>query len=244
MEKLIGWGAASINKSVNQPALPHAIIVLNATDNAEDKEWDAETATRLLLDDISDAIGRVPRLNELSRGWRHGGRRIATTKDLLECYYASVAVVRIPSRGRYMLMDDQVENLFQLIKEKARSSLHTKKEVRMLATAEQLQVYLHAAYDHFSRDLNTPFDFIREALRHNPIPRDLGGNILNLALSIKQNSKEPAIQEGQTAVVFATMTPMIASCIMLDSVRQNLLGESQPWPCDGADVLAASEKHC
>ncbi|KAK4221040.1 acyl transferase/acyl hydrolase/lysophospholipase, partial [Podospora fimiseda] len=224
LEKLIDWGAASINKSVNQPTLPHAIIVLNATDQVDDKEWDVDTATQLLLDDINDAISRVPRLEDLSKGWRETGRKIANTKDLLDCYYASVSIVRIPSRGRYMLMDDQVEKLFQLIKQKARQSLDTKKEARMLATAEQLQVYLQAAYDHFSKDLSTPFDFIKEALRHNPIPRDLGGNILNLALSIKENSSDAKIQLGDTAKVFSEITFMIASCIILDSVRQNLLG--------------------
>ncbi|KAI3316635.1 FabD/lysophospholipase-like protein [Xylariaceae sp. AK1471] len=222
LEKLLDWGSASIDKSLNQPALPHAIIVLNATENVDEKEWDVNTATNLLLQDIRGAIFREPRFEEHARIWRQSGRKIDSTKDLLECYYASITIVRIPSRGRYMLIDDQVEKLFNVIKKRCQASLFTKKRVRMLATAEKLQIYLQAAYDHFSKDLDTPFDFIKEALKHNPIPRDLGGNILNLALSIKQNCRDSMKED--IAKIFNKMVPMISSCIMLDSVRQNLMG--------------------
>ncbi|KAF6832216.1 hypothetical protein CPLU01_06315 [Colletotrichum plurivorum] len=224
LDKLLEWGSASIDKSLNQPALPHAIIALNATDNVDDEEWDIESATKRLLDDISDAIYREPRFQEQAQLWRDTGRTIKSTKDLLYCYYASISVIRIPSRGRYMLMDTQMEKLFQLINKRCQWSLMTKKQLRMLATADKLQIYLRAAYDHFARDLSTPFDFIKEALKHNPIPQDFGGNILDLAISISQNSKDIAQKGGTTERIFEKMVPMISSCIMLDSVRQNLLG--------------------
>lgn len=222
--KLLEWGVVSVDKSLNQPALPHVIIVLNATENFDDDEWDVENATRNLLDDISGAIDRRPSFRELAQLWRDAGRTIKSTKDLLHCYYASIAVIRIPSRGRYMLMDTQMEKLFQLINKRCQWSLMTKKQLRMLATADKLQVYLHAAYDHFSRDLGLPFDFITEALKHNPTPQHYGGNILDLAISIKQNS-----QQGWTMQqIFEKMVPMISSCIMLDSVRQKLRGKTRP----------------
>ncbi|KAI1161870.1 FabD/lysophospholipase-like protein [Nemania serpens] len=222
LEKLLEWGSSSTDKSLNQPALPHAIIVLNATDNVDEKEWDVRTATDLLLDDIRGAIFREPRFEEHARIFRQSGRKIDSTKDLLECYYASITIVRVPSRGRYMLMDKQVEKLYDIVNKKCQASLLTKKRVRMLATAERLQIYLQAAYDHFSNDLDTPFDFVKEALKHNPIPRDLGGNILTLALSIKQNYQD--IVQNDIRKIFNKMVPMISSCIMLDSVRQNLMG--------------------
>ncbi|KAJ4391044.1 hypothetical protein N0V93_004658 [Gnomoniopsis smithogilvyi] len=222
LEKLLDWGARSINKSLNQPALPHAIIILNATENVDAKEWDTETATENLLEGIRSAIFREPRFDEQARFWRDTGRKIQTTRDLLECYYASITIVRIPFRGRYMLIDEQVGKLSAVIRNKCEASLLAKKRARMLATAEKLQVYLEAAYDHFSEDLTTPFDFIREALKHNPIPQDLGGNILNLAISIQQN--DYSTTEGSTVKIFYKMVPMIASCIMLDCVRQSLLG--------------------
>ncbi|KAI1208514.1 uncharacterized protein F4807DRAFT_452194 [Annulohypoxylon truncatum] len=221
LEKLLQWGSSSIDKSLNQPALPHAVIVLNATDKADEKEWDTGTATNLFLNEIKGAVFREPRFSQHVRVWQATGRKVESTRDLLECYYASVTVVRVPSHGRYMLMDEQAEKLFGVIKGKCQESLFTKKRVRMLATEEKLQKYLQAAYDHFSGDLNTPFDFVKEALKHNPIPQDFGGNILNLAVAIKQNC---SFLQRNAEKIFDKMVPMISSCIMLDAVRQNLLG--------------------
>ncbi|KAL2679358.1 hypothetical protein Neosp_010132 [[Neocosmospora] mangrovei] len=225
LEQILSWGAASIDKSVNQPTLPHAVIVLNATEDVDDKEWDTKTATQLLMDDIRSAIRQVPQVEEYARFWRESGRPISSTHDLLKCYYASVSVVRIPARGRYMLMDEQVDKLFKLIQRKCEASLLNKKRLRMLATAEKLQIYLQAAFDHFAQNLTDPFDFIKEALKHNPVPRDLGGNILKLALFMQANSPDETHYEASR--VFTVMSPMLASCFHLDSVRQNLLGKAK-----------------
>ncbi|EWY81854.1 hypothetical protein FOYG_16063 [Fusarium oxysporum NRRL 32931] len=222
LEQILGWGAASMDKSVNQPTLPHAVIVLNATEDVDDKEWDIKMATELLMDDVRSAVRQVPQVEEYARIWKQRGRNISSTHDLLKCYYASVSVVRVPARGRYMLMDEQIEKLFKLIRRKCEASLLNKKRLRMLATAEKLQIYLQAAFDHFAQNLTVPFDFIKEALKHNPVPRDLGGNILKLALFMQENS--PDQPHCNAAHVFTTMSPMLASCFHLDSVRQNLLG--------------------
>ncbi|EXK25131.1 hypothetical protein FOMG_18188 [Fusarium oxysporum f. sp. melonis 26406] len=179
-------------------------------------------ATELLMDDVRSAVRQVPQVEEYARIWKQRGRNISSTHDLLKCYYASVSVVRVPARGRYMLMDEQIEKLFKLIRLKCEASLLNKKRLRMLATAEKLQIYLQAAFDHFAQNLTVPFDFIKEALKHNPVPRDLGGNILKLALFMQENS--PDQPHRNAAHVFTTMSPMLASCFHLDSVRQNLLG--------------------
>ncbi|KAJ4318374.1 hypothetical protein N0V84_006883 [Fusarium piperis] len=155
LEQILGWGPASIDKSVNKPTLPHAIIVLSATEDVDDKEWDITAATRLLMDDIRSAIRQVPQVEEYARIWRQRGRTISSTHDLLKCYYAS--------------------------------------------------------------NLTAPFDFIKEALKHNPIPRDLGGNIRKLALFMQANSPDQAHYEA--AHVFTFISPMLASCFRLDSVR-------------------------
>lgn len=221
LDKLIRWGAASIDKSLNQPVLPHAIIVFNATEATIDgKEWDVPTATQMLFSDINGAIVREPALLAHAQTWRKRGRHINSTKDLLECYYASVNVVRIPYKGSYMLMNDQADKLSNLIKARCEASHFRKKQVRMLANTEKLQFYLQAAYDHFTRDLDTPFDFVKEALRHSPVSRNFEGNILNLALSIK----EKLFLQNDAEQIFRAIGPMIASCVMFDAVRQNLLG--------------------
>ncbi|KAI1342705.1 hypothetical protein F5Y15DRAFT_373717 [Xylariaceae sp. FL0016] len=224
LSKLIRWGAASIDKSINQPALPHAIIVLNATDaNVDENEWDVAKATKMLLTDIQDAIFREPVLRDYVQTWRRRGRQLDTTKDLLECYYASISVVRVPYKGSYMLMDEQAGKLSDLIKERCAASQAKKKQMRMLANTERLQFYLQAAYDHFTRDLNTPFDFVKETLRHSPVSRNFEGNILNLALSIKDGKCDPALKNNAEEI-FRVIGPMVASCVMFDAVRQNIPG--------------------
>ncbi|KAI2616839.1 FabD/lysophospholipase-like protein [Hypoxylon sp. NC1633] len=222
LDKLVRWGASSIDKSLNQPVLPHAIIVFNATDiNVDEKEWDVTKATQMLMTDISDAIIREPALQE------HGarGKIISNTKELLECYYGSINVVRIPYKGSYMLLNEQAGKLSDLIHERCRASYLRKKQVRMVANTEKLQFYLQAAYDHFTKDLNTPFDFVKETLRHSPVSQNFEGNILSLALAIKDKSADP-ILSGDAEQIFRAIGPMIASCVMLDAVRQRLPGNA------------------
>lgn len=220
LDKLLEWAANSISKSLNQPVLPHVIIVLNATENGNEDEWDTATATQRLLDGNRDAISHEPMWEHKARFWRERGRKIETVKDLLECYYASITAVRVPARGQWMLMDEQVGKLFTIINQKCEASYLAKKAIHMLPTAEKLQLYLQAAYDHFSRDLHAPFDFIREALKHNPTPRDFGGNILNLALCIQYTVEE----KTKESAVFEMLVTIVASCIHLDSYRQDLMG--------------------
>ncbi|KAI1468230.1 FabD/lysophospholipase-like protein [Daldinia caldariorum] len=241
LDKLIRWGAASIDKSLNQPVLPHAIIVFNATDiNVDEREWDVTTATKLLMTDIHDAVIREPALQEHVQTWRRRGKIIRSTKELLECYYGSINVIRVPYKGSYMLMNEQVGKLCNLLKDRCKASYLRKREVRMLANTEKLQFYLQAAYDHFTKDLDTPFDFVKETLRHSPISRSFEGNMLNLALAIKQKSSN-LILSCDTEQIFRAMGPMIASCVMLDAVRQNLPGSASRLlddryakPCAGA----------
>lgn len=241
LDKLIRWGAASIDKSLNQPVLPHAIVVFNATDiNVDEKEWDVAKATQMLMQDIHDAVVREPALQEHVYTWRRRGKNITSTKELLECYYASISVVRIPYKGSYMLMNEQVGKLADLMKERCKASYLRKRQVRMLANTEKLQFYLQAAYDHFTKDLNTPFDFVKETLRHSPVSRNFEGNILNLALAIKDKASDPLLS-SDAEQIFRAMGPMIASCVMLDAVRQHLPGSASRLlddryakPCAGA----------
>ena len=221
LTKLIGWASASFEKSVGQPALPHIVIALNATDPGIDaNQWDVEEATRKLLTDIESSILKIPALQEHVYAWRAIGRVVNTTKDLLECYYSSVTVVRIPAKGRYMLMDQQVEKLHTEILVKCNQSHHKKKKVRMLSNSEDLQLYLQLAFDHFSQDLETPFNFVEVALKINPIPSDFSGNILKLAIFIKdRNTSWEVVQ------IFERLSIMVASCIMLDIHRHRRLGQ-------------------
>ena len=90
----------------------------------------------------------------------------------------------------------------------------------MLLDAEELQDYLQYAFDHFACYLDRPFDFVQASLTNSPIPLNFGGNILKLAINLME-SLENRI-DGPT--LFAELSTMVASCIMLDSARHKIRG--------------------
>ena len=223
LEKLVTWASESYEKSLGQPALPHVIIVLNATDLAIDaRQWDVAEATRKFFSDVETSIERIPGLQALLAYWRAEARSIKTTKDLLECYYSSITVVRIPTKGHYMLMDEQVAKLHTEIVVKCSQLHYKKKKVHMLSNSEDLQLYLQLAFDHFSQNLDEPFNFVKVALKVNPIPSDFSGNILKLAVAIKDHHPLWTL-----ATIFEHLSLMVASCIMLDIDRHRRLGKRQ-----------------
>lgn len=220
---LIKWASSSFEKSVNQPTLPHAVIALNAADTkVSQQEWDPEYLTKLLMTNVAGAVSRDPEYRQLRDYWCGRGRDIRTMKDLLECYYSSITVVRIPGEGRYMMIDDQIKKLRGTITRRCVESFNAKRRCRMLSNSENLNVYLQCAFDHFSQDLHTPFDFMNVSFKINPIPLDFGGNILKLAVAMKPRFHDPRR-------IFKELSHMVASCILLDCVRQDLKGTCRAW---------------
>ena len=224
---LLEWGAASLEKSINQPTLPHAIIVLNDTDlSVPAEEWDVPSATRNLLDvnrTCLDPLNGHPFFNQLANQWRAKGRPINGILDLIQCYYSTFQVVRIPTKGRYQLMHNQVKKLHDMIADSCDASFESKQQARMLSTSEELNVYLQSAFDHFAKTLDRPFNFIEVSLRNNPIPDNFGGHILQLALAV-QARRRPRHSAG----IFDKICFLVASSVMLDCVRHRK-GVAHPW---------------
>ena len=96
IEQLINWAAAALETSSNQPSLPHAIIVLNAFDNASDPNlWDVDASTIDLMERVSRAVHQNHNMRKFAEFWRERGRQIETVETLLLSYYSSVRVVRV-----------------------------------------------------------------------------------------------------------------------------------------------------
>lgn len=220
-ENLVNWAAAALELSSNQPVLPHAIILLNASENDIDSGlWDVQTATLTLLDSLSRTVFKNPVFQKYAQFWRERARSIETAEDLLLSYYSSITVVRIPTSGRPNLINDQIKKLYATIQENCSSARRQKGELRMLLDAEELQPYLQFAFDHFARYLETPFDFVQASFTNSPIPLNFGGNILKLAINLMEVWENEA--DGRT--LFVELSYMVASCIMLDSARHKLRG--------------------
>ena len=219
MSRLISWAAASLEKSINQPMLPHIIIALNFTDTSIDEVlWESQQATDSLVSDFQRIMDNVDKFQEQARDWKDKGRPIHNVRELLNCYYSSVTVVRIPVKGRYMLINQQISRLRDQILSKCRDSHRDKRRARMISNSDDLQIYLSAAFKHFSLRLDVPFNFVEIALKAHPIPRNFSGNILQLAILIKDHPgiSLPAMR------IFEELGRFVAPCIFLDIVRQRL----------------------
>jgi hypothetical protein len=219
--KLLDWGASSLEKSINQPALPHCIVAINGTDpSVDDKEWDVNYATQSLLSSVKTALDHlegVPRFRELAEYWRNLGKHIYTVEDLILRYYSSFKVIRIPAKPRYTTINEQVGKLQGIIKANCEESFRNKRRARMLTNADELNTYLQSGFDHFTSYLDIPFNFMRISLLRNPIPNDFGGHILQLCTTI--SAQQPNHQHGRIAWVFEKMSVMLASCVLLDCAR-------------------------
>ncbi|KAF1965009.1 FabD/lysophospholipase-like protein [Bimuria novae-zelandiae CBS 107.79] len=214
---LLEWGAASLERSVNQPALPHAIIALNSTDTGlRDSEWVSKNARQSLLDSAKDCLDLDPYFSELARQWRQKGKQIRQPSDLLHCYYSTFQVVPIPVKGRYQLLNDQIEVLHASINSALQLSFKAKQRARMLSDSDELNIYFQSAFEHFShrQGLNTPFNFVEVSLKVNPIPNNFAEHLLQLAVVVKTRWSR-----RESEWIFERLSDMVASSVMLDCVR-------------------------
>ncbi|KAE8448014.1 hypothetical protein EG329_009937 [Mollisiaceae sp. DMI_Dod_QoI] len=217
LERLIKWGAASLETSVNQPTLPKLIIAINAAtlNVATPHEWHVGYATESLLQSAQSSLYKTTYFRNLAQSWRDNGRIINSIKDLIRCYYSSFDVVRIPVvEGRYTLLDKQIGALGDTITTCCKDSLVFKRQANMLLNSDEFSIFLHSAFDHFTRDLQRPFNFIEVSRRNNPIPQNFGGHILQLAIAVHNQDSEKG---GQ--LIFEALSHFIASSVLLDCVR-------------------------
>ena len=136
MEQLVTWAAAALEKSSNQPVLPHAIIVLNASPNDTNPEfWNVSSATARLLESLSSTVSQNATFKKYALFWRERSRNIRSVEELLLSYYSSIRVVRIPTTGRPNLINEQVQELYKGIRKACASSRKRRSELRMLLDA-------------------------------------------------------------------------------------------------------------
>jgi hypothetical protein len=221
LHKLLDWALKSLEKSLNQFALPHAIIVLNATDNSVNvKQWDMNEATSAFFADLDKVMDMDHEFEEYKKFWQDRGKKIESPKDLLESFYSTVTVIRIPAKPAYMRIKTQLETLHQKIVGCCQSAYNTRLSVRMLFNADDFHAYLQCAFDHFSSEMDIPFNFTEGSLRYNPIPQDFGENVLKLAIDIQDRT---GWDDGKR--IFQKLGHMVASCILLDIARHRSKGK-------------------
>jgi hypothetical protein len=213
LDKLFDWATKALEASINQSTLPHAIIALNFTHiRVPVDQWTLEGATNCLLSAVETCLHPTyanPRYRDLAR--QYGQRTIL---GLIKCYYSSFTVVRLPDDKDYPLLLNQVQLFYTTISNRCQTVHFQKRKERVALNSEDLNFYIQKAFDHFTLRLDRPFDFKQIDLRRNPIPQNLGGYILRLAVAIKD-----VLQDTDANWIFDTMNIMVASCVFYDFVR-------------------------
>ena len=167
-ERLIVWAATALEKSSNQPMLPHAIIVLNALpiDNPA-KLWETEPSTGEILHRLARTVHRTPVFKDYAKFWRDRNRVIESAEDLILSYYSSIKIVRVPTPERPSLVALQVAKLQKTIGTACSIARENKVRLRMLLDEDELDLYLQYAFDHFAQTLDTAFDFVQASFANS-----------------------------------------------------------------------------
>lgn len=242
LEKLIIWAQAALEKSSNQPVLPHAIIVFNASEsNLPADYWNVNHATADLMESLSRTVFQNQTFSKYADFWRGRDRRVETVEQLLRSYYSDIRVVWIPTGTDPKLIQGQVHKLSTEIQEACKTARDKKADLRMLLDADELQPYLQVAFDHFAQNLNDPFDFVQASFTNSPIPNTFGGNILKLAIQVMD--KYQGLINGPS--IFKELSYVVASCIMLDVARHKYRGKpSEIFPRYLGHIDTALENFC
>lgn len=212
---MLSWASSSLEASTNQGTLPHAIIALNfSSTRIKPHLWTVREATNALLesnDHLINSSCSSSQVMKLVEKWRRRNRSIRSLRDLLHCYYASFQVVRLPEAKDLPRLSKQVSQLHSTIVDTCKTSYLQKQKVGLLSSAEDLGFYIQQAFTHFSGNLNQPFDFKKYSLIRNPIPQNLGGHILRVAIMIQRQSPG---KSGSR--IFEDLSFIVASCFLYD----------------------------
>ncbi|OCK81310.1 hypothetical protein K432DRAFT_425035 [Lepidopterella palustris CBS 459.81] len=240
LEKLMKW-AAEAETSSNQPVLPYAILVLNqCEDNIDPALWDVDAATRVLLESLAESVDKSPVFKTQAKMWRNRGKQIKSVEDLILCYYSRLRVVRIPTDFRPKLLHEQALKLHGEVQRGISVVQERKARLRLLLNALDFQVFFQHALDHICTAMDKPFDFVQASFSNSRLSSDFSQSILSMAIALKKSSSPP-----DAAVIFDKLSNLIASCIMLDAIRNHVRGTADRiLPKYSARIEAALVEFC
>ncbi|TGJ87061.1 hypothetical protein E0Z10_g1710 [Xylaria hypoxylon] len=226
VEKLLAWADTNRSKSVNLPSKPYAIIALNKCPNSTpDALWNTLEATDNLYKSMNSQIQNNNTFQAYVKKWESSRLRISDMEELFRCYYSKVHVIRIPDKSRYKLLEQQRDELYLIIRDCCSKSLMKKRESRMLPDTDEFGIYISLAFDHFSQTLEEPFDYVKASLRHQPPPQTMADKLYTFARLVAQRLG----LQGKIETLFAKLTDMVASCLMLGAARKRLFGQPDDW---------------
>ncbi|KAF8243740.1 hypothetical protein K440DRAFT_663912 [Wilcoxina mikolae CBS 423.85] len=219
ISQMLQWAETVLQKSVNQPMLPYAIIVINALDAESTEPWWKDNITDVQLDKYAKCIETDPILMELVKYWGKRNKPIATLRELILCYYSGIKMICIPhmkSTSAAPLLIKQYKKLHGEIQNAMIQTRKMRIEAELLMDSEELNIYLGDAFDHFSSEPSRPFNFLSAAFARNPVRTAFGARVVDVATRLMRTRMFEAGRK-----VFKELAPLIASTILLDVCRKN-----------------------
>jgi hypothetical protein len=173
---------------------------------------------------------------KLMKHWDLPEKPVRNLSDLLLCYYSSVRVVYVPDDGQYLKLEEQVGKLQAEIQSACHASHNSKRQARMRMNADELDELFQAAFEHFSKSLDSPFDLVEAARKNTCVPRDFSGNVTKLAVAVRDAlqhrtpNDKPDISDAVLHIsikeVFEPLSLMVASSIFLECSRGGWKGSA------------------
>jgi hypothetical protein len=197
-----------------------------------EKEWDPISSTEWLFAGLERELESNLKFKPFVKELRANDcYRKVGAKELLECYYSSVLVVRVPAfadgAGRPNLIKQQMEILYKRLSDCCYDARNEKQQRRMLLTADQLSPYIQLAFDHFSVEgLDKGFDFIQASFLTRPVFPNLADNIFAIAkpsLVIRKTE----FDQKRLKAYFADLSRPVASALMFDAARNERMGTAK-----------------
>lgn len=219
--KLVDWAHQAIEKSCNQPALPHVVDLLNKVGSrnlGSIDRWDPVSITHFNMNAARKALERNENFKEKIAFWTARHVEIKSLEALLHRYYSSVKLLRVPDLEDPELLERQISKLYDTISNMRRITQWESFRCGTRLDATELQLYLRNAFDHFAACPDKPFNFVKASFEMDAIGPDFDG-ILKLAVKL-----QPLLENHNGLSVWKETSRVIASCFILDAHRRGLKG--------------------
>ena len=171
----------SIEKSINRPSLPLAIIALVSDDQRFDPDFYLATIRSLSLTGEPFDRTRAILANTSLWRWKEGG--VSSIEELLLCLFSGVLFVRVTTEMGPLLLQN-ITQLYETISQGCAQAELRKRELQVALNSESLITHFQAGIDHFSPLPEQPFDFALSIYQQDIKSSKWFGSILGLARSI------------------------------------------------------------
>ncbi|OAQ58750.1 ABC transporter domain-containing protein [Pochonia chlamydosporia 170] len=212
LSQLIVWADKSLTKSVNQPALPRVVIVINGTRNHLEEWLDEDTATKDLLHRFRDMPIIDHGLRKIAEAWSNVACQPQSgpksVHDLIKLYFTEVRVIYVPSKELVApdVLQDQVLQLRRRLLFECQQIQNKKRNLWTRLNTTQLHLFFNNAFIHFTRDPDRPFDFHAVLKSVSPPPQNFSDYITHLieAIEMANLGESPAGTDDRLARLLAS----------------------------------------